>query len=674
MADKAKFDVQEFFKANNLSFDGVNEDGSLRAISGDGKTARFVPEEFLASKGIKGAEITVNTPDQPVEISPIGVLERAALVGAGNEKGKLKYLKSRFQDVRYDEQGGLVVKDKNVWRSVDPAGLGGGDAWEMSKELAKDIADLSDVALTTAGGIVGAAKGAALGLAAGPAGGIVGGIIGAGTGSAVARAGATILGKLAGTYEATPEEVGKELAFEFAAASVGQGLATGVKPTAQWLKGVVKGINKIPAGAKDIAEEIVAKESQGLIKQALVETLGKTTAGGARSVEVMFENPDEVAGLISRYSAKARGSVAKRPELIAQDQLKIFQEGILEPARKKLSTKYGEALKALESGVDDSFKANIQADTLPAFEELVNEGFLRRVTSKNGSFSYLPLDEKAAAELTNRGIKPNLPNSTAQAALSAELKSVQTMLSNLKPTQGVAAARQVMAAKAGLNEKLGGLIEVAQSSGDATSARIYSAIKSRLSDATTKPFQASEKLAQLHEATVGVYRDYGEAVKIADKTLRSETGVQTMLNAIMMKNTGALPPAGKKETVAALRELLGGSADGAISQVEKLESAKVFSSLVPLSGFNMGGAAAGIGASFATGNPLAAAAIGIAASPQAILKATQATRFMKTLPPASLQALQRNPEALRTLLRTMANSSQEEAELQAQFEQQALGQ
>lgn len=673
-----KFNVQEFLKSQNISFDGVNEDGSLRTISAEGKQGRFVPEEFLASQGIKNAEIIVNTPDQPVEVSPLGVVERAAVVGIGNEKGKLNYLKSRFQDVKYDPQGGLVVKDKNVWRAVDPAGLGGGDAWEMSKELAKDVGDLADIGLSMAGSAAGAAFGAATGagvgalgglmvggppgaIAGGAAGAVAGGIAGAGIGGGASKAGALLLGRYIGTYDATPEQMMKEVAVETAASLVGQALPVGAKATAGWW-------NKTFNAAKELPPE-----TQGIFKQIIVEGLGKSTGAGTEVVETMFKDPSRTSGLISKYTQRAAGSVSQRAKMMADDQYKFFQAA-LEPARRNLTRKYGEALDELYGAVDDSFKVDVRGSMTNAFEDLVEQGVLRRSQLKSGAIEYMPNDAVSGAARLNEGLKRTAVSETAEAALSANLRRIQKEINLLTPTSGAKAAKQIMETKKGLNTTLGSLIEAAESAADSASAGVYKQIKMSLTNATTQPFTQNSKLAALHKKTVTLYDDYADAVGQAERALRSDTGAGTMLNMVMGKNTGSIVAASRRPTIKVLEELGGPRVVRTLEHIRSIEAAKVFSSLTP-----MGGVVQGAGVAVATGlgfaiNPVVAGAVAASSMPRMVLKSTQALGFIKSLPKESLKQLQNNPAAIRTLIQTMANSSQEEAELQAQFEQQALGQ
>jgi hypothetical protein len=74
-------------------------------------------------------------PSSPINKSPVSEEDRAILT-TGNGKGKVNYLRKKFEDVTEDEHGDLLVKDKGLWHRVDPNQLGDVDPWEATKKIA----------------------------------------------------------------------------------------------------------------------------------------------------------------------------------------------------------------------------------------------------------------------------------------------------------------------------------------------------------------------------------------------------------------------------------------------------------------------------------------------------------------------------------------------------------
>ena len=167
------------------------------------------------------------SPLTPINRSPLDLSDRVKL-SLGNKVGKLNYLKQRFDGAEIDKHGNFLINDGGSWYRADPDFLGDGDAWQRTKEIIADMADLSDIGVVTAGQIGGAAAGATVAsptIAGVPAAAIAGGALGAAAGGALKSR----LGRLVGTYSASPEEEIKDAALEGVLGLGGEVVGLGAK-------------------------------------------------------------------------------------------------------------------------------------------------------------------------------------------------------------------------------------------------------------------------------------------------------------------------------------------------------------------------------------------------------------------------------------------------------------
>ncbi|MCK5016130.1 MAG: hypothetical protein KAS32_03580, partial [Candidatus Peribacteraceae bacterium] len=147
---KNEFDFGGYLQSEGLQFKRLNDQGQPVVLdTQSNQEGVFDVDGLLGSLGTtrNDTNISYNTMDNPVNISPLTVADRAKVKGLGNERGSVKFLRNKFEQVFPHEEKGLLVKNAGVWHQVDPTGLGGGNPWEMAKELTKDIADLSDIGL-----------------------------------------------------------------------------------------------------------------------------------------------------------------------------------------------------------------------------------------------------------------------------------------------------------------------------------------------------------------------------------------------------------------------------------------------------------------------------------------------------------------------------------------------
>lgn len=180
-----------------------------------------------------------STPENPLPESPISrnMIERLK-IGFGNDKGKVNYLKKKFEDAKLNKGGELVVKDKGQWKRVNPPGFDVGD-----------VANLAGHSVVPAAGTAGALLSAPL------AGGTPGAALGAMGGEAVRQ----IVGEMAGTqYTEAPEEAIKSMLAEGSIAGGTMLAFYGAGKGWQALKGPVKqGISKTLSITTGVPQDVV---------------------------------------------------------------------------------------------------------------------------------------------------------------------------------------------------------------------------------------------------------------------------------------------------------------------------------------------------------------------------------------------------------------------------------
>jgi hypothetical protein len=304
-----EFDADTYFKSKGMTFVKQNPDGTAHVQYEDGSEGNFDPKALAKEYGLtpaKDFEATYNSPDAPVNESPVGVLDRLKM-SFGNTKGSVNYLKNQFKDATVSQTGDLVVKDKGVWKRVDLDGLGDEEGWKVS-EMIGDLADIGgDVAVGAGGLAAGLSTGGvapAMALAAGGSGG-----------ASVAKA---ALGRVLGTYDATPQELVKDVALDTVLGAVGEGVALGAKSLV--LPTIAKGLKKI-SGLGEATQDIMAKTLAAVDQE-----------NGADGYRFLFANGPEVTKLVKTQGERA----AKRATLQGAEQ--TGKGGVIESASGALRT------------------------------------------------------------------------------------------------------------------------------------------------------------------------------------------------------------------------------------------------------------------------------------------------------------------------------------------------
>lgn len=432
-------------------------------LSRDVAGQSFDPESFtqdmtLESTGDVRPEYADGlSPERAINKSPVDIVDRVKLA-FGNERGKIQYLKSKFEDVQPSTDG-LKIKKEGLWYNVDPSGLGEGNAWDRTKELIKDMADLPDVATSVAsveGGQIGATAagakmGAAVGTAIAPgAGTLVGGATGAvagfvgGTvaGSKLGSYLNTSMGKLVGTYDATPDEQAHEAQVEMLFNLGGAAVPLGVQLTG---RAVAPVISKASKGLRALSDGS---------KQLVAELLGAASGVKAHRIwRLASDEGDDIAKRIAQYVGRApsrEAAVAKMTDDSIDATVKLAAA-----TRTGLSnfyrTEMDEVAKVAPAGfINPTGKA---IDDVYAY--LSQEGF---GSQSGGLFKMNSLEDVIKIQ-QNKGFISDGSTKENYQALASFVKDLNTH-KGAKNLSGSAGVRQLVH----VNQKLGNLLYTAKTS------------------------------------------------------------------------------------------------------------------------------------------------------------------------------------------------------------------
>lgn len=279
-------DLNGFLEADGLSYQDVNDDGSISVVDkntgkvGNISNVKAYIADYLKNndqeshdKYVKNLDkVSFNTPDAPVQKSPLNLLERAKL-NTGNIIGNMNYLKNKFGKENVKESNGnITVKKNGFWHNIDPEYWGQGDAFDMGKELLADtVVDAISIAPSTVGSIAGA---------------IAGGIPGAGAGAMAGELARTSFGRILGTYEDSAENQVKDAAIEGVLNMFGEVSSIGVK----------NGVKLV--GKTEIAQNIgkaiseFSSKADNNVKSAISSLLSYTTGLDRTTTESMVKNGD----------------------------------------------------------------------------------------------------------------------------------------------------------------------------------------------------------------------------------------------------------------------------------------------------------------------------------------------------------------------------------------------
>lgn len=656
MSDKLDIDLMQGLKENGLTFKGLSE-GKVVAEDNNGQQFDINVNDFLKSHGISPEQvgsITYNDTKSALNEAPqsLSTLDRAKL-SVGNDKGKLKYLKDKFEDAAIDEENGIVVKENGAWKKLDPSGVSQyfRDPWELSR----DIADLSDIGINAAATAYGAAKGTAAGAVGGPVASAITGVIGAAQGGAVAGGLRTSLGRLVGTYDSTPEEQLKDIGLETLLSAGGQGVALGAKPV---LGQLVKASKWIVNKGGDAAVDGIAS------------VLGTTTNTGAGTMKTVIENAPAYSSRMKSFASKAASS-EDIINMAANSQIKNT-DTLLDTAAKELPKKYGQLLDQLGNKAD-GLSVNMKDVLSISAQNLEEQGF-GKIIQQGKRYSFQPFTSDEIAARTLQGLPVESLDKTAT-------KEINEIINRISPfsqinTKGKSAVKALTTVNKTINEVSNDLYK---SNASPTTLRAVSKISEGFKNGVSKQFE-NAGLAKDYGNLQGIYTQYGNAVSSARSILRSEKGSETLANQLVSaagKNMTA------KGNVAQLVELAGPLGEKAYKDIVLDDAVKKTASWAPKWGLlNIGLAGAGLasGGMAAVLSPVAIPAA-TAFSPRiaattlskvgsgtsaikngAVQYGMKALDFFKGRTPQQLEQIVKNPQLFQAIFReAVVNLGQEEA-------------
>jgi hypothetical protein len=421
-SQRGHFDGQTFLADNGLTLVGAGaNDGEVRVNDSYGNPATLNMKKIMGQAGINPNEtdIQMNSPDTAVQTSPVGFGDRIRLA-LGNAKGQIDYLKANYQDAQLKD-GDLYVKDKGVWHTVDPSGLGDGNGWDIAKEFAGDIADLTKDAIVGTGQVLGAAAGTA----AEPG---VGTVVGAGLGASVASAGTAALGRILGTYNSDGPGMVKDVALDGLLGMAGEGVALGAQKAI--LPALQRTLSKL--GSADV---------NGAVKSQAAAYLKQFSGIAEHDTMTALTYGDEVGAKIASYTEKAKlpqglndaGTIfdsavnpalapgsdeaittAARQDVVAQATKLIGSDGGPQSAQSRLSAKYRGISEDIANAVPENQFIDARAPLSEAIgtmqDTLAPYKILKNVTDENGEMLGYAV-EKPNVIAQNLGIDPITANS-----------------------------------------------------------------------------------------------------------------------------------------------------------------------------------------------------------------------------------------------------------------------
>lgn len=413
-------------------------------------------------------------PDAAINESPVSLEDRAKL-SVGNTKGKLEFLNTHYGEARQTESGDFVVKTKKdgLWRRVDPEGLGDGDPWSITREVLGDAIDLVPMATNIASQI-------GIGVATAPLIPVTGGASVAATAGIAGAAGAalsgveTSLGRLVGTYSGSIEDQAKDAAIETLMSLGGTAVAAGIKPTAKY---IANGLSK---SAKVIAENPATRDVVSFIS-------GMNVKGGAKSVERLFDAPDDVANFMTKAAAGAKGA-DDAINLLKVDNVMDSKEIALK-IRPALTEFFERGKAEVLSSVDSGFKVNFADDLAPMFKTLAEKGVAS--VDDAGKYTLKPFD-KYVTDMQLAGKAGEMLNDKASYDVVSEMFEEVQKYAKFGSQQGKAAAANFLDMRRNIFDLSFKLRTTADDAGLAPAQRILSEIKDIGDDAIYAKFKLKE--------------------------------------------------------------------------------------------------------------------------------------------------------------------------------------
>jgi hypothetical protein len=606
------------------------------------------------------------SPDRPINESPVDAIDRLKM-SVGNAAGKEEFLKTKFSEVVKDKHGNFVVKKDDLWHTVDPEGLGDGDAWARTKELALDLLDVAPeaAAIGTSVGAGLATGGASVGLQITGAGGI----------GAVTAAARTSLGRLAGTYKASPEEQVMDVAFESVLNLLGTAVPLGVKPTGAWMAKNIPGVVKAWGGLSEGTRKVIAK------------TYGALSAG-EDAFETMSKQGPAVASSFKEY-AKAGSDDAMRASIGVNTTSTV--EALAETAQKVLSKSYEKNIAQIAKTVPGDFVPDLSAPLRTVQEELITSGL--GAFTKNTGEKLVRMSTEESLEALAKGKLPSgskfvlnslkdmsddlakTGNASTYLGLADNVEAYKHLHSNIQQLNAIAGAKQLSGERGArqlldiqkyTNEMTRTLTDLGETAGNSNlrimGARLNDRFKTHYTDVFDKFSPKNQAGESFYKILNKEYSDSAFALdplirvakapsskraeiigaKLAQVGGKSVTEKQAVAHLASLAGKHGLPEA------AVIKDLQGQLAvNDTVLSFMPILSPKLRNPSLAAGAVTFGGAAA-----MSTGSILPVAATAAVTSPRLAFGLWNAKDFVANLTKTQLDALVKNPEALQGLVQS----------------------
>jgi len=584
-------------------------------------------------------DFKINTPDTAFQQMPPALrgatgLSQRLLFSIGNQAGTVAKLQTIFgkNNVRFDKEGGIVMREGRDWFTLDPDGMGIGSTSEKIFEFSRDIGEhINDLAIRTAAIAKGAAVGAAV---AGPVGAIIGGGLAA-VGAELATR--QSLGRVLGVYKADAGETVKDLAFEGMLGMGGEVVVLGARLGLPALGRAAAAINRNSSNA-----------TKGLVS----EVMGVWQGTGPDAVRVLLENSTQVTNTMAKFSVGLRG--AGDFNRYAQ---RIRQEGFRE-TRKLFNEfsdhtfkRYGDGLESIMVEAEArGMKVNLTEFADDIFKEAEREGLVFIKRTPNGTVKGF----RAFTEAEVAKLPPGtpLPNPLAVQGVIDALKSVAT-ISKLGKVNGKLAAQRLNELNKNLNTNAKAAFSAGNSAAHKAFQKTATGVRTKLNESFDKiglgkEYSNLQKFWQDNKAALDT------ALKAAGKN--DDKAIETIFDAI--NSSGR-----RKTNEKALRDIMVGALGKRGLQLEKnldiLHSAEMYGKWLPHMGLLQASALGNVAANIGAGEAslLRLSAVGLQMSPKAFAKqveiALRFKDFMKRMANFGLsEKLVGNSEALNTIIRS----------------------
>ena len=520
-----KFNAGEYLKQAGYTLTGAGDaEGKVRIIDPNGQSGTMDVKGLMKANGLpEDMPVVYNSPDEALDKSPVGLMDRIAL-GLGNAKGQLTYLKKNYQDAKLGADGDMLVKDKGIWHRVDARGLGDGSGWDMAKELAGDFADIGKDALVGIGSGVGATAGTGV---AGPAGALAG----AAAGSGVMSGAVAALGRIVGTYEATPEEVAKDIALDSVLGLAGEGVALGAKATiVPTVKAAFAKLGGAAPQLKSAAAGILEAANPGL-KQADALRAFDRPSVLARAEAAIAESKIPKA-----FSTFAPGSDEAVEDVLRRSSVKDAAQ-IMGGAQQKLSAGWRAKRDAIINAVP-AFQ-NIDANTpirdaLQGMMEVAGDDVIKPVFNSSGEFvSYsLAPPAKIAEKLASAGVD-QLSAKSIHKNLGAWMNSATDLMTKPGKYYGKNGMAKVFETMQAFDDFYYNLID-----GAPKMEQLFSGVATKLRNdlSLTAGPEVQQSIAEMG----AWYAQNKPAVVAAERALKNGVaGIEGAVNGLLSKNTAS---------------------------------------------------------------------------------------------------------------------------------------